>query len=101
MLVLLLKATGYKTSLIMLKRTIRASLNLINPLARDGMNMRRKRNKIPCATLKSNDLLGHRMLSLWMTNGITITIMVCRLERPTILKFITRGQLSRKILNRR
>ncbi|MCH1922571.1 hypothetical protein L9G15_24480, partial [Shewanella sp. A3A] len=44
---LLLKATSYKTSFITLKRTIRASLNLIDPLTSDGTDTGRKRNQIP------------------------------------------------------
>ncbi|KAK1648280.1 hypothetical protein QYE76_066085 [Lolium multiflorum] len=45
--VLLLKATSHKTRFIALKRSIRASLNFIDPLTCDGTNTRRGRNKIP------------------------------------------------------
>jgi hypothetical protein len=38
MILLLLKTTSNKTSLITLKRTVRASLNLIDPLISDRMN---------------------------------------------------------------
>jgi len=58
--ILLLKTTSNKTSLITLERAIRASLDLINPLARDGTSMRRKRDKVPSASaLKSSNLLSH------------------------------------------
>jgi hypothetical protein len=38
---LLLKATSHKTRFIALKRSIRAGLNFVDPLARDGTNTRR------------------------------------------------------------
>jgi hypothetical protein len=110
---LLIKTTSNKTGLITLERAIRASLNLINPLARDGTSMRREMNKIPSGiALKSSDLLHHGMLPLWITNGITVcgrlrkngaskTIPVCRLQRPPITKITTRGWLRGKMLNRR
>jgi hypothetical protein len=61
--IFLLKTTCNKTGLITLERAIGASLNLINPLGRDGTSMRRKRNKVPSTSvLKSSDLLSHGML---------------------------------------
>jgi hypothetical protein len=39
--VLLLKATSHKTRFIALKRSIRAGLNFIDPLAHDGTNIGR------------------------------------------------------------
>jgi hypothetical protein len=60
---LLLKTTSNKTGLVMLERTIRASFDFINPLARDRTSMRRKRNKVPSASmLESSDLLSHSIL---------------------------------------
>jgi hypothetical protein len=68
-----LKTTSNKTSLIALKRTIRASLNLINPLTSDRMNTWGTGHKIPCVSpLKSSNLLSHRMLSFWIKNSIVI-----------------------------
>ena len=60
---LLLKTTGHKTRFVALKTTIRASLNLVDPLAGDGTNTGREGNQIPCARkLKGSNLLGHRKL---------------------------------------
>jgi hypothetical protein len=70
---LLLKTTSNKMSLIALKRTIRASLNLIDPLTSDRTNTWGTGHKIPCASpLKSSNLVSHRMLSFWMKNNIAI-----------------------------
>jgi hypothetical protein len=70
---LLLKTTSNKMSLISLKRTIRASFNLIYPLTSDGMNTWGTWHKIPCASpLKGSNLLSHRVLTFWMKNSITI-----------------------------
>jgi hypothetical protein len=70
---LLLKTTSNETSLIALKRTIRANLNLIDPLTSDRTNTWRTGHKIPRASpLKSSNLLSHRMLPFQMKNSITI-----------------------------
>jgi hypothetical protein len=98
MTILLLKTMSNKAGLVTLERVIGPSLDLINPLVRDGTIMRRKRNKIPRASvLKSNDLLSHGVLPFRMTNGIMVcgplrkkstgkTIPVCRLQRSSNLK---------------
>jgi hypothetical protein len=68
---LLLKTN--KTSLISLKRTIRASLNLIYPLTGDRTNTWVTWHKIPCASpLKGSNLLSHRVLPFRMKNSIMI-----------------------------
>jgi hypothetical protein len=60
---LLLKTTGHKTRFVALKRSIRVSLDLVDPLACDGTNTGRRREKIPGAgTLKRIKLLGHGKL---------------------------------------
>jgi hypothetical protein len=65
---LLLKATSHKTRFIALKRSIRASPNFVDPLAHDGTNTGRTRNKIPSASaLKRSNLLGHGKLPFGMT----------------------------------
>jgi hypothetical protein len=70
---LLLKTTRNKTSLIALKRTIRASFNLIDPLTSDRANIWETGHKIPRASpLKSSNLLSHHLLSFWIKNNITI-----------------------------
>jgi hypothetical protein len=70
---LLLKATSHKTRFIALKRSIRMGLNLVDPLARDGTNTGRRRNKIPSASaLKRSNLLGHGKLPFRMTLSIPI-----------------------------
>jgi hypothetical protein len=67
MTLLLLKTTSNKTSLIALKRTVRASLNLIDPLTSDQPNMWGTGQKIPRASpFKSSNLLSHRVLPFRM-----------------------------------
>jgi hypothetical protein len=73
MILLLLKTTSSKTSLIVLNRTIRASLNLIDPLTSDRTNTWGTGHKIPRASqLKSSNLLSHCVLPFRMKNNITI-----------------------------
>jgi hypothetical protein len=70
---LLLKTTSNKTGLIPLKRTIRASLNLIYPLTSDQTNTWGTGHKIPRASpLKRSNLLSHRVLPFQMKNSIAI-----------------------------
>jgi hypothetical protein len=70
---LVLKTTSNKTGLIPLKRTIRASLNLIYPLTSDRTNTWGIWHKIPRASpLKDSNLLSHRVLPFQMKNSITI-----------------------------
>jgi hypothetical protein len=70
---LLLKTTSNKTSLISLKRTIRASLNLIYPLTSDRTNTWRTWHKFPRANpLKGSNLLSHHVLPFQMKNSIAI-----------------------------
>jgi hypothetical protein len=69
----LLKTTSNKTGLIPLKRTIRASLNLIYPLTSDRTHTWGTGHKIPRASpLKGSNLLSHRVLSFRMKNSIVI-----------------------------
>ncbi|VAH03425.1 unnamed protein product [Triticum turgidum subsp. durum] len=66
---LVLKDTSHKTSFVALKRTIRVSLNLIDPVTSDETRTGRKRNKIPrVGELKSNNLLCHGKLPFGMNN---------------------------------
>jgi hypothetical protein len=70
---LLLKITSNKTSLILLKRTIRASLNLISTLTSDRTNTWGTRHKISrVSPLKGSNLLSHRVLPFRMKNSIAI-----------------------------
>jgi hypothetical protein len=70
---LMLKTTSNEMSLIALKRTIRASLNLIDPLTSDRTNTWGTGHKIPrVSLLKRSNLLNHRMLSFRMKNIIAI-----------------------------
>jgi hypothetical protein len=69
---LLLKTMSNKTSLIALKRTIRASLNLIDPLTSNRMNTWGTGHKVPHASpLKSNSL-SHHVLPFRMKNSLAI-----------------------------
>jgi hypothetical protein len=73
MTLLLLEATSHKTRFVALKRSIRAGLNFIDPLACDETNTGRRRDKIPSASaLKRNNLLGHGKLPFGMTLSIPI-----------------------------
>jgi hypothetical protein len=68
MVLLLLGATSHKSRFVLLKRSIRAGLNLVDPLASDGMNTGRRRDKIPGdSALKRSNLLGHGKLPFGMT----------------------------------
>jgi hypothetical protein len=70
---LLLEATSHKTCFVALKRSIRASLNLVDPLACDGTNTGRRRDKIPSASaLKRSNLLSHGKLPFGMYLSIPI-----------------------------
>jgi hypothetical protein len=72
-ILLLLKTTSNKMSRIVLKRTIRASLNLIDPLTSDRTNTWGTWHKIPrTSPLKSSNLPNHRVLSFQMKNSLTI-----------------------------
>jgi hypothetical protein len=82
---ILLKATSHKTRFIALKRSIRAGLNFVDPLARDETNTGRRRNKIPSTSaLKRSNLLGHGKMPFGMTLSVLIR---SRLEgnRKTVL----------------
>jgi hypothetical protein len=73
MTLLLLKTTSNKTSLIALKRNVRVSLNVIDPLTSDRTNTWGTGHKIPCASpLKSSNLLSHHILSFLIKNSIVI-----------------------------
>jgi hypothetical protein len=70
---LLLEATSHKTRFVALKRSIGASLNLVDPLACDGTNTGRWRDKIPSASaLKRSNLLGHGKLPFGMALSIPV-----------------------------
>jgi hypothetical protein len=70
---LLLKATSHKMRFIALKRSISVGLNFVDPLARDGTNTGRGRDKIPGASaLKRSNLLSHGKLPFRMTLSIPI-----------------------------
>jgi hypothetical protein len=72
-IMLLLKTMSNKTSLILLKRTIKASLNLIYPLISDQMNTWGIGHKIPrVSPLKGSNHLSHRVLPFRMKNSIMI-----------------------------
>jgi hypothetical protein len=62
-----------KMSLIVLKRTIIASLNLIDPFTGDRTNTWGTGHKISrVSLLKSSNLLSHHVLSFRMKNSIMI-----------------------------
>jgi hypothetical protein len=70
---LLLKTTINKMSLIALKKTIKASLNLIDPLTSGRTYTWGIGHEIPRASLlKSRNLLSHHVLPFWIKNSIVI-----------------------------
>jgi hypothetical protein len=91
-----------------LKRSIRTGLNFVDPLARDGTNTGRRRNKIPSASaLKRNNLLGHGKLPFGMTLSIPIrsrlegnkkTVLTRRvtIKQTTLMSRKRRGNLIRR-----
>jgi hypothetical protein len=102
---LLLKATSHKTRFIALKRSIRAGLNFVDPLARDGTNTGRRRNEIPSASaLKRSNLLGHGKLPFGMSipirsrlegNRKTVLTMRVTIRWTTPMSRKRRGNLIR------
>jgi hypothetical protein len=104
---LLLKITSNKPSLIALKRTIRANLDLINPLTSNRTNTWETGHKIPRANpLKSSNLLRHRVLSFWMKNSIMIRSGLrnnsgCESRRRVTVRWPTKAvTTSNKLLQR-
>jgi hypothetical protein len=98
---LLLKTTSNKTTLIALKRTIRASLNLIDPLTSDRTNTRGTGHKIPrVSPPKSSNL------SFWMKNGIAIRSWLrknsgCESQKRVTIRWPTKAMtMSNKRLRR-
>jgi hypothetical protein len=70
---LLLKTVSHKIGFVTLKRTIRAGLNLVDSLARNGTNTRRMRKHITHASVhKRSYLLDHGKLPFMMNHNITI-----------------------------
>jgi hypothetical protein len=73
MIVLLLKTMSNKTRFKALNRTIRVSLDLVDPLARDWNNKMRAWNKFPSVImLKSSNLPSLSKLPLMISNNISI-----------------------------
>jgi hypothetical protein len=110
--ILLLKTTSNKTSLIALKRTIKASLNLIDPLTSDQTNTWRTVHKIPRVNpLKSSNLFSHHVLPFQMKNSIAIISLLrkssgCESRRRVIVKgpseaVTTSNKRLRRGINRR
>jgi hypothetical protein len=97
MTLLLLKITSNKTSLIALKRTIRATLNLIDPLKSDRTSTWGIGHKIPYASpLKSSNLLSHHVRLFRMKNSITIRSWLRKSSGcESIRRVIVRGRWRR------
>jgi hypothetical protein len=109
---LMLKTTSNKTSLITLKRTIKASLDLIDSLTSDWPNTWETGHKISCASpFKSSNLLNHSMLSFPMKNSITIRSWLrkssgCECRRRIIVRWpmktvTTSNKLLRRGINQK
>jgi hypothetical protein len=103
----LLKTTSNKTELITLKRTIRASLNLIDPLTSDQMTTWGIVHKIPrVSPLKSSNLLIHRVLPFRMKNSLAIRSWLrksndCESQRRVIVRWPMKAvTTSNKLLHR-
>jgi hypothetical protein len=109
---LLLKTTSNKTCIITLKRTLRASLNLINSFTSDQTNMWGTGYKIPrTGPLKSSNFLSHRVLPFRMKNSITIRVWLrksndCESRRRVIVRrpmkvVTTSNELLRRRISQR
>jgi hypothetical protein len=109
---LLLKTMSNKTSLIVLKRTIRESLNLIDPLTSDRTNTWGTGHNIPrVSPFKSSNLLSHRVLPFWMKNSIAIRSWIrkssgCESRRRVTVRWhmkaaATSNKLLRRGINQR
>jgi hypothetical protein len=95
--VLLLKTMSNKTRFKALNRTIRVSLDLVNPLTRDWNNRRRSWNTIPSVgTLKSSNLLSHSKLSLRISNNISIDGRLRKTDNRAGRLISDRGRRSRR-----
>jgi len=71
---LLLKATRHKASLVALKRAIRSSLDLIDPLASNRSGVRRQGNKIPSTgALQGSNLLRHGVLPVRVDSSLAVS----------------------------
>ena len=71
---LLLKATRHKASLVALKRAIRSSLDLIDPLASNRSGVRRQGDKIPSTgAIQGSNLLRHGMLPVRVGSSLTVS----------------------------
>jgi hypothetical protein len=95
-ILLLLKITINEMSLIMLKRTIRASFNLIDQLTSDRTNTWGIGYKISrVSPLMSSNLLDYRMLLFWMKNGIAVYTYIERKEytKNHLKKYINKKRL--------
>jgi hypothetical protein len=89
---LLLEATIHKTRFVVLKRSIRASLNLIDLLACNGTNTGRRRDKIPGASaLKRSNLLSHGKLPF----GIMLSIPISSRLKGNRKTIVTRREAIR------
>jgi hypothetical protein len=120
---LLLEATSHKMHFVVLKRSIVASLNLVDPLVCDGTNTERRRHKIPGASaLKHNksprawkvtfgimlsipirsQLKGNRKTIVTRRVAIRWTMMAIRKRRIQLIKGrrrIRRRNIEGSILN--
>jgi hypothetical protein len=100
MTMFLLNVTGNKMSLIALKRTIRADLNLMYPLTSDRTNISGTRHKISrVSPLKSTNLLTLRMLLFRMKNSWRRENNCC--ERSVIVTRLMKEVTKSKKLVRR
>jgi hypothetical protein len=104
---LLLKTMSNKMSLIALKRTIKASLNLIDPFTSNRTNTWGTWHKIPhVSPLKSSNLLSHRVLPFRMKNSIVIRSWLrkssdCESRRRVIARWPMKAvTTSNKLLRR-
>jgi len=72
--ILLLEATRHKASLVALKRAIRSSLDLIDPLASNRSGVRRQGDKIPSnGALQGSNLLKHGVLPVRVGSSLTVS----------------------------
>ena len=102
---LLLKTMSHKTSIVTLERTIRASLNLIDPLELNGTNIGRRGNQIPRASvLERINLLYHCKLPFGMSNNIPTRSRLKNSKKTIMVRGIAirwEARLSIEVVNRK
>lgn len=78
---LLSVTTNNQVSLIPLNGSIRSLFDLIDPLTRNGLLMRRKRDDVPCMiSLQGLKFLNHGFLPSWMASNLVVKLWFMKVK---------------------